>query len=515
MDLNPQQIREMADEVNRLSLAAFFEDAFREIIQAEEYQPNWHIDCMAEHLQAVYTGEIKRLIINIMPRSLKSALTSAAFPAWVMGKDPSTEIIGVSYVRDLSTRNAQWCKLIMQSDWYQRQFPQTQIMRGEDTKTKFSLTRRGGLRTTAVNANVTGFGGNLIIIDDPINPAEALSDTVRIGTNTWIDTVLMSRLNNMKNDKVVCIMQRVHEDDVTGHLLEKGGWHHLSLPAYALRPIIIDFGNFHKQMDEGEYLQESRFGKDEVDKTINDIGDYAFAGQYMQSPVPMESGEINIADVQYYDPVDENFDYGSMNAYILCDPANEKKKTSDYTAFIVVGLAPDNNFYVLDMIMDRLDPTERVDTLFQLHRKWNKTFGKPPMVGYEKYGMMTDTHYLKERQKQENYRFSLIELGGNKMSKEARIRSFIPNIRQRRLYLPVNLMYTDKRGFSRDLVEELVQSQMRTFPVSKYDDMLDALARINDDDLSASFPMRRVRPSISVESMGMKEQDNSESWMNW
>ena len=336
-------------------------------------------------------------------------------------------------------------------------------------------------------------------IDDPIKPNEALSDTVRKSTIENIRNTLFSRFDDQRTGKILLIMQRVHQDDPTGALMKDGGFVHLKLPAETKTHIHVDLKTLGKtlswDMPENSLLFPARLSADILAQLRLDMSEYHYAGQMLQEPVPIGGGEFKANWVQYYD--DGVIKPAQMNIAILCDPAGgddlnkKKKKSSDWTAFMVVGLSSDNNYYLLDIIRDRLNPTERIDMLFTLHRKWNALTKKPPKVGYEKYGLMSDTHYLREKQRQEGYMFPLIELGGN-MMKEERIRRLIPDMQNGRWYFPTNIIYLDNEGRRFDLVSELVNSEMASFPRGRFDDMLDSLSRIYDPEMSMIFP--RVKP---------------------
>jgi predicted phage terminase large subunit-like protein len=223
--------------------------------------------------------------------------------------------------------------------------------------------------------------------------------------------------------------------------------------------------------------------------------DYNYAGQYLQEPVPIGGGEFKPNWIQYYSQ--GAIKPKEMNVYIMVDPSageesnRKRKKLSDWTAFMVVGLAPDNNMYLLEVVRDRLNPTERIETLFMLHRKWNAVCGKPPKVGYEKYGMMTDTHYIELKKREDAYHFPLIELGGSQ-SKEDRIRRLIPDMNMGRWYFPNAMDYIDNEGRRFDLVKEIIDSEMATFPRSRHDDCLDALSRIYDMDMVFPRPKQNM-----------------------
>lgn len=481
------------DEATRLSFDTFAMRAFTSVEgEAAAYEWNWHIGCIAEHLEAVKRGEIRKLIINIPPRTLKSYLVDAAFPAWVMGEQPSSKFILTSYSHSLAEDHIVNCKNIIKDDWYKHCYPQTIIDPLQNQKHDFKTTERGRYYGTGILGTITGKGADYLLCDDPLRPDEALSDTIRVSTNNAIRNTLFSRFNDPRVGKFILIMQRLHEDDPTGHLLQDQGYTLLKLPAQAVdRPVIITLGEKFWTMKKGDLLFPDRLTKDVLDEKRRDMLDYNYVGQFLQEPVPLGGGEFKDTWINYYD--NSGVKTREMNVYILCDPAggeetNKKKdKSSDYTTFMVVGLAPDNNYYLLDAVRDRLNPTERVDKLFELHRTWNGLTGKPPKVGYEKYGLMTDTHYIREKQKQDGYRFAMVELGG-KMKKEERIRRMIPDLQTGRWWFPPAILYTDYEGRTIDLVHEIRKSEMATFPRARYDDMLDALTRIYDSEMLAVFP---------------------------
>jgi predicted phage terminase large subunit-like protein len=195
-----------------------------------------------------------------------------------------------------------------------------------------------------------------------------------------------------------------------------------------------------------------------------------------------------------------------MNKYIVVDPASSKKKTSDYTAIFVIGAASDNNFYVLDMVRDRLNLTERADAVFALHRRW-----KPVLVGYERYGMMGDIEHIKQRQQDEKYHFPITELGG-KVAKVDRIRRLIPVFEQGRVFLPVELSKRDYEGREVDLINVFVNDEFTAFPVAAHDDMLDALSRIMDTDLGIRFPVAAMQSAKTDRYARRQRYNRGSAW---
>lgn len=227
---------------------------------------------------------------------------------------------------------------------------------------------------------------------------------------------------------------------------------------------------------EGEPVLLSR---EELRAKRNLQGPYTFSAQQLLNPVADEAQGFKTDWVQYFDQKGEA---RNTNRYILVDPANEKKKSSDYTTMIVIGLGLDENYYVLDIIRDRLNLTERADALFSLHKRW-----KPIRIGYERYGIQADVQHIKDRQNRENYRFDIVELGGS-MAKPDRIRRLIPLFETGRMYFPETVYRTDYEGKVVELVQSFIEEEYKAFPVGLHDDMLDALARILDEDMLITWP---------------------------
>lgn len=514
---------EYVDALYRTKFDAFAQRAFAEVWPHTPFQYNWHIGCASEFLEAVFHGEILKLAINEPPRTLKSFKVSSAFPAWVLGKIPYEKFINTSYGNTVVEQNARVCRLIMKSPWYKLLFPATIIDPELDRITHFETTQRGQYYATTALSPVTGLGCTYMTIDDPVKPMEAFSDTVRTSTNENIRMTLLNRFDDPKSGRVILVMQRVHEDDPTGNLLKDQGWTLLKLPAEAKSQVLITLKSTRFKedkiwkMEAGELLSPNRLGRAELDNLRQSMTELHYVGQYLQDPVPVGGGEFKSEWIKYYAP--GACKPKEMNICILVDPAGgedlnkKKRKTSDWTAMMVVGHAPDGNRYLLDMIRDRLNPTERIDTLFMLHRKWLTLSSKPPKCGYERYSMQSDIHYIQKKMQQEAYNFSLTELGGT-MMKEERIRQLIPDFQNHRWFLPQSLIYVDGEGRKFDLVQELVTSEMPNFPRARFDDMLDALSRIYTPELFMTFPKPKVG-TVAKAYKKAQDERQSTSWQDW
>lgn len=252
--------------------------------------------------------------------------------------------------------------------------------------------------------------------------------------------------------------------------------------------------------EQGEPVLKS---PEELDRKRKEMGPYTFACQMLQNPIADERQGFKHEWLRFYDDVSGA---KGMNKYILVDPANEKKKTSDYTTLCVVGMASDNNYYLLDCIRDRLNLTERTRHLMDLHRKWS-----PRRVGYEQYGMQADIQHVKFIQNQENYRFEITPLGGN-VPKNDRIKGLIPIFEAGRFYLPITLHRTlyDKKTV--DLVDVFIQQEYLAFPVPVHDDMLDCLARILDQKLGAIWPKIQSNLGPGSDRYSIKKHSATSCW---
>lgn len=238
--------------------------------------------------------------------------------------------------------------------------------------------------------------------------------------------------------------------------------------------------------------------REELLKKVRDEGTYVYGCQMLQNPVADKMMGFKLDWIMNYNVLNN---YDGWNFYLLCDPAGEKKKGSDYTVMLVIGLAPDKNYYLVDGIRDRLNLTQRADALMGFHRKW-----KPKSVGYEKYGKDSDIEHIKYVQEQEGYRFEVIALGGA-MPKRDRIRRLVPIFENHRFYTPIRLLFNTTDGKVVDLMHVLWTEEYSDFPVSTHDDIMDCMARITDEDLKVVFPMITQTLPLAVPTINEQDYD--------
>ena len=458
------------DAVCRQKFSAFSQKAFDVLHPSTPLEYNWHIDCIGEHLQAVWEHDIQNIIINLPPRLLKTYLASVAFPAWGFNKDPSIKFMTTSFKFPLAKRMTRQTKQIMESTWYKELAPNAQISSEQNEKHYFETTAKGHYYSAAMSS-VTGEGADIQICDDPINPDEASSPVQRQNAIDTIRGTLFSRFNDPRTGRFILIMQRLHEKDPTGDLLKDEGWYHLKLPAEAVdQSFIYDLGGKKWTMNEGDLLFPERLTPDVLAEKAIQMGPYNYAGQMLQEPTPIGGGEIKKEYLNYFAASD--FDTKPCNVYIIVDPAKGAedaiKNDNDFTAMAVWALAPDQNYYLVDGIKERLNPTQRIDRLFDLHRKWNERSGKPPRVGYEDIGMQADLHFIQKKQKEDSYRFPLTPLppkGVKRIKKIPKIRRLVPIMERGQMWLANDLIYTDHKGLPRNFISDIVEEEILLFPL--------------------------------------------------
>src|SRR5580704_5919170 len=206
----------------RRNLMSFVERSFYELNPQTTFLNSPHIEVLISKLESCRQGKIRRLIINLPPRSLKSHAASVVFPAWLLGHDSSKQIICASYGQDLADKHARDCRTLMASTFYRGVFPNTHLSIDKQSVNEFMTTAQGFRMSTSVGGVLTGRGADLIILDDPLKPDEALSETRRNAVNDWYDNTLVTRLNSKETGVIIIVMQRLHQDDLVGHVMGRG-----------------------------------------------------------------------------------------------------------------------------------------------------------------------------------------------------------------------------------------------------------------------------------------------------
>lgn len=263
-----QIVRAMhAAQIHR-SFAHFVRGAWPIVEPGRPLVWGWHMDAICKHLQAVTDGIIRRLLINVPPGHCKSILTSVLWPVWNWLRRPEWRVLRASYALDLALRDSVRCRELIEDAWFQDTFhPTWSLSRSQNAKNRFKNTRRGERMCISVRARTTGFRGDCVLIDDPLNFTDAMSDVKRPKANIWLDQAASSRLNDMSEGSIVIIMQRLHHEDVAGHVIEQGGYEHLCLPSRFVpeRKCVTSIGWSDPRTQKGELLFPAMFPNDVLD----------------------------------------------------------------------------------------------------------------------------------------------------------------------------------------------------------------------------------------------------------
>lgn len=444
--------KQIQQYIYKNNLNYFIKRSFYIINQGVDYIHNWHIDAISEALNEVNNGNIKRLIINMPPRYLKSICVSVAFPAWVLGNNPNKRIVVASYSEKLGLKHSTDCRLIMESKWFKNIFDECVLSKKQNEKYKFCTTQNGYRFTTSVNGTLTGDGGDILIVDDPHNPQNVLSKTYREKTINWFSNTFVSRLNDKKNGAIIIVMQRLHENDLSGVLIEKGGWNVLELPAIAEKDEEIKIGKFYKKRLKGEILFEKRENFNDLMKIKNEMGTYVFNTQYQQKPMASNNSIININWIKRFDNLKE---IKFSNIYLSFDTAIKIANSNDPTVCAVFGEF-ENDYYLIEVIRKWLEYPELKKEALSLIKKYSPT----AVLIEDKASGQSLIQDLKRESK-----FNIIPIKVSK-DKITRFASVMPFIEAGRLYLP------NKAEWLFDFENELL-----LFPNATHDDQVDATSQ--------------------------------------
>jgi len=334
----------------RTDLNAFVHKTFNTVSPGDAFLRNWHIEAITHELIRCRGGDNTRLLVTQPPRSLKSICTSVAFVAWALGHDPALRFICVSYSQELASELARQFRLVIDSAWYKDLFPGMRLAR--DTGHHCVTTRGGGRLATSIGGTLTGRGADIIIIDDPLKPEDALSEAARSQVINWYGSTLISRLNDKKRGVIIVVMQRLHQDDLVGHLLDKGGWQHLDLPAIAPEDQVIRLGEdalYHRAT--GDVLHPEREPLTTLERIRADLGSLTFSAQYQQRPIPVEGNLVKRDWFRFYDalPGTEH----RLSRVQSWDVAGTTADSSDWS--VCTTWAMDRkSFYLVDLWRGRL-----------------------------------------------------------------------------------------------------------------------------------------------------------------
>lgn len=362
----PDQLPDL-DTIDRLlaerRLKEFIVQAWPIVEPKTPFVDNWHIDAICDHLEATLRGEILRLIINIPPRHMKSLIVSVFFPGWVWARQPDKRFLISSYAQDLSTRDSLKTRRLISSRWYQHHWGRDfWLSPDQSAKTRFENNHTGYRISTSIGGLGTGEGGDYIIVDDPHNTKEGESDAKRSEVLLWWDESMSTRVNDPRTGVFIIIMQRVHDRDLTGHVLEQeAGYTHLCIPSRYegnrirypshVNPLWVD-----PRQQPGELLWPGRYPEAAVVDLERRLGPYGTASQLQQRPSPRGGGFFKRHWFEVVDSVPCDFKRQLRFWDMAATKRLRKSDDPDYTVGTLMGDGVDGYLYVVDVVRVRDDP---------------------------------------------------------------------------------------------------------------------------------------------------------------
>ncbi len=394
-------------------------------------------------------------MINLPPRYLKSLVTSVAFPAFVLGHDPTKRLIVASYGSDLAVKLANDCRTVINSPRYKSIFPGLQISRMKNTESEIATTRGGFRLATSVDGSLTGRGGHIMIIDDPLKPSDASSDAKREHVNTWFKNTLYSRLDDKQKGAIIIVMQRLHDDDLCG-LLSKNShdWVVLNFPAIALKDeqIPVSDGRYHdRQIDD--VLHPERESTSDLGNIRSELGEDIFAAQYQQCPSQPTGHMIKRDSIQRYgQPPTRKKSHYVVQSW---DTAIKVEATNDCSVCITLLVDDERNYHVVEVLRDRvLYPELKTHAISQALKH------KPDTILVEEAGL--GRTLVKDLKAAGLPAVGVIPEGDKLTRASVQLEKFA----NRQVYFP------EQAPWLLDL-----ESELFAFPNGRYDDQVDALVQ--------------------------------------
>lgn len=444
-------------------LSVFTKASWPVLEPTTELKWSWHHGLICEYLTACALGEIRRLIINIAPRTTKSTITTINFPTWLWIADPSLRFLCGSYADKLAVKHSMMRRRLIESDWFQEGYGHRfKLAEDINTKAEFANDKTGIMRAGGINSPPTGEGADFILIDDPHNPKGAKSVQEREKACENFDLGWSNRLNDKKKGCIIVIMQRLHEADLSGHLLEKEqGYVHVKVPTEAPEKTYVHFPISKRVVirEQGDLLQPGRDGPAEIAQAKIDMGPYGYSGQHQQEPTPLTGGVFKTTMFQEVNELPREFDY----SFIMADTAYDEKKENDFTVFTCFGMFNDELYiravYRKQIMADRVEGevTPFIER-FSLYG-FRGCYIEPKGHGIYLHGAFAKKGILVPRDEERDEFFK-----DRKWDKVARANNAVPHLAHRTIKYHKDL--PDK--------EELISEALR-FPKAVHDDFVDTL----------------------------------------
>lgn len=427
---------------------------------------NWHIEAICDHLEACVNGEIRKLLINMPPRHMKSIAVAVLLTPWVWLKRPHAQFIYASYAQSLSIRDSLKARRVIEHADYAELFRQKwALTHDQNQKTKFVNTELGHRIATSVEGAATGEGGDFLLVDDPHSKNDSKSDTVRQSQVDWFFETMSTRGNDQKTVCKIVVMQRLHERDLSGAILERGNFEHLLLPAEfdGSRAKTTSIGFSDPRKKDGALLWPERFDRTEIDQLKTDLGPDESEGQLNQNPIPAGGGTFNKDWWQRYEPGSVARD-NAKRVWQFWDCAQEPGVSNDYSVCATWGEFSEG-YYLLDLWRAKVtQPILEIEAIAQAE-KW-----QPDNIVIEKKSAgagLIQALQLKTKLPIAAY--------NPKLPKITRALNATPTVAAGRCYIPNSAKYVCRGTITR--LDEFLSEHER-FPLSQNDDMVDTTSML-------------------------------------
>jgi len=473
-----EQLRRAAEG----SLYEFVKQAWPVVEPGIPFIASWHIEVICEHLEAISSGDLRRLLINIPPRHSKSTIVSVMFPCWEWLAQPEHKYLCASYSGSLSIRDNLKARRLVQSPWYQERWGHMFALAGDqNAKQRFENDRTGYRLATSVGGTATGEGGSRLILDDPHGAQAAQSDVMRASDIEWFDVVWSTRLNNPKTDAMITVMQRLHEKDVSGHILEDiKGWEHLCIPAeWDGTPRKTVLGAYDPRKTKGELICAERFGPKEIQNLKQLLGTYGASGQLQQDPVPQGGGILDAKCFKLW-PHDQplpQFEY-IVQSYDCAFTENTSGDPTAFTAWAVFTLNKRRCVMLIDAWDEHLSyPKLRKKAIDE----WNTEYGGSVRGGQPVRPRRSDRVLVESKASgqsllQDFRQANIPAVGYNpgNADKVSRAHQAAPTLELGLIYVPES---KKNPGHAVSWAQGFL-TQVAKFPVAEHDDYVDTFTQV-------------------------------------
>lgn len=492
--------------------------------------PGWeYVDFQQETiipaLEALEAGELERLALFLPAGHSKSEIATKTFIPWYLGRNPQKNVILITHTDTLAKDYGSHVRdTVAQNPTYQKIFPDLKINSSNRASNFFRTSQGNSFYAFGMDGGVNGRRGDLLVIDDPVRSmSDALSDTVQTALYQTYSAVLKDRMR--PGFKMVLVMTRWAMRDFAGRVLEAEGkrWHVLAIPAQPANPLKCEgcAAEAENHDCQAPFLWESFYPRERYLEAREDV--FVWNAKWQQSPKPALEQGFEENWLRFYVPKydsqgrERKIEYredGSilsqpvesfarMNTYMFVDPAMGKSAAHDRTCVLIFGAGPERRMFLLDGILDRLDPGERIAKIIQLIRDWRVS-----QVLYEEYALVADTYFLRQRLEEEGLENTVIisvgrktargidgqAVRGGRLSKHDRIMQLVPDFKGGRIYLPKTMVRTQADGTKFDIINYFITREYLPYAGEgsiEHDDMLDCMSRLRDPDFTPEFVERQ------------------------